>query len=85
MKTFIGESNNNSNVIVKGSPDLKTHHDAAEVDKLLRRKNELEIKQKMDEKYNERLQVSLKFKSIMNKNTIEVLNQSCWVQQLVHK
>lgn len=43
---------------IKDSPDLKTHHDAAGIRKLLRRKDELERKQKMEEKYNERLQVS---------------------------
>lgn len=46
------------NAEIKDSPDLKTHHDAAEIRKLLRRKDELERKQKMEEKYNERLQVS---------------------------
>ncbi|KAL7026979.1 hypothetical protein ACKWTF_005254 [Chironomus riparius] len=38
------------------SPDLKSHHDAAEIRRLLRRKDELERKQRMHEKYNERLQ-----------------------------
>ena len=42
------------------SPDLKSHHDAAEIRRLLRRKDELERKQRMHEKYNERLQVSSK-------------------------
>ena len=41
------------------SPDLKSHHDATEIRRLLRRKDELERKQKMEQKYNERLQVSL--------------------------
>ena len=40
------------------SPDLKSHHDATEIRRLLRRKDELERKQKMEQKYNERLQVS---------------------------
>lgn len=45
----------------KESPDLKSHHhDATEIRRLLRRKDELERKQRMHEKYNERLQVSLK-------------------------
>lgn len=43
---------------VKESPDLKSSHDAAEIRRLLRRKDELERKQRMHEKYNERLQVS---------------------------
>lgn len=43
---------------VKDSPDLKSHHDAAEIRRLLRRKDELERKEKMEQKYNERLQVS---------------------------
>lgn len=43
------------------SLDLKTHHDAAEIRRLLRRKDELERKQKMEQKYNERLQVSAVF------------------------
>lgn len=46
---------------IKELPDLKTHHDAAEIRKLLRRKDELERKQRMEEKYNERLQVSRDF------------------------
>jgi hypothetical protein len=40
--------------------DLKSHNDAAEIRRLLRRKDELERKQKMQERYNERLQVSAK-------------------------
>ena len=43
---------------LKDSKDLKSHHDAAGIRKLLRRKDELERKQRMEEKYNERLQVS---------------------------
>jgi hypothetical protein len=39
-----------------------SHHDGAEIRKLLRRKDELERKQKMDEKYKERLQVSDRIK-----------------------
>ncbi len=39
--------------------DSNLHQDAAEIRKLLRRKDELERKQKMQEKYNERLQVGL--------------------------
>lgn len=46
------------------SLDLKTHHDAAEIRRLLRRKDELERKQKMEEKYNERLQVSAPIKTL---------------------
>lgn len=42
----------------KESPDFKSHQDAAEIRRLLRRKDELERKQRMHEKYNERLQVS---------------------------
>lgn len=38
--------------------DLKTHSDAAEIRRLLRRKDELERKERMMVKYNERLQVS---------------------------
>lgn len=48
---------------IQDSSDLKSHHDAAEIRKLLRRKDELERKQKMEEKYNERLQVSEPIKS----------------------
>lgn len=48
-----------------GLSDLKTHDEIAEIRRLLRRKDELERKQKMEEKYNERLQVS-------NKNSIAV-------------
>ncbi|CRK96809.1 CLUMA_CG010028, isoform B [Clunio marinus] len=48
------ESNGKSRV--NESLDLKSHHDAAEIRRLLRRKDELERKQKMEEKYNERLQ-----------------------------
>lgn len=43
---------------VLDSPDLKSHEHAAEIRKLLRRKDELERKEKMEQKYNERLQVS---------------------------
>lgn len=56
-----GNNNNDDadrNAKVKESPDLKSHHDAAEIRRLLRRKDELERKQKMQERYNERLQVS---------------------------
>lgn len=52
-----------------GLSDLKTHDDIAEIRRLLRRKDELERKQKMEEKYNERLQVS-------NKNSIALYNRS---------
>lgn len=38
--------------------DLKTHSEAAEIRRLLRRKDELERKERMMVKYNERLQVS---------------------------
>lgn len=48
----------NGSASIEDSPDLKSHHDAAEIRKLLRRKDELERKQRMDEKYKERLQVS---------------------------
>lgn len=48
---------------VKESPDLKSHHDAAEIRRLLRRKDELERKEKMEQKYNERLQVSQPMKA----------------------
>lgn len=43
---------------INESHDLKSHHDAAEIRRLLRRKDELERKQRMHDKYNERLQVS---------------------------
>lgn len=51
------------------SPDLKTHNEIAEIRRLLRRKDELERKQKMEEKYNERLQVN-------NSNSIAVFYRS---------
>lgn len=38
--------------------DLKSHSEAAEIRRLLRRKDELERKERMMVKYNERLQVS---------------------------
>ena len=38
--------------------ELSSHHHVAEVRKLLRRKDELERRNKIDERYNERLQVS---------------------------
>lgn len=38
--------------------DLKSHSEAAEIRRLLRRKDELERKERMMMKYNERLQVS---------------------------
>lgn len=64
----------NGNASIEDSPDLKSHHDAAEIRKLLRRKDELERKQKMDERYKERLQVSdpiphLTTKSFIKKHT----------------
>lgn len=40
------------------SDELSSHQHAVEVRKLLRRKDELERRNKMDERYNERLQVS---------------------------
>lgn len=50
---------------MKESPDLKSHHDAVEIRRLLRRKDELERKQKMEERYNERLQVSASVKMFL--------------------
>lgn len=44
----------------RGQSNFKTHDEVAEIRRLLRRKDELERKQKMEEKYNERLQVSNK-------------------------
>ena len=60
QKNSTTELNNSldENLKSKESPDLKSHHDAAEIRRLLRRKDELERKQRMHEKYNERLQVS---------------------------
>lgn len=55
----------NGNASIDDSPDLKSHHDAAEIRKLLRRKDELERKQRMDEKYKERLQVSAPIKNLI--------------------
>lgn len=43
----------------KDSPDFKGNHDAAEIRRLLRRKDELLRKQKMQERFDERLQVSI--------------------------
>lgn len=63
VKKEVKESNGNGKI--KDSPDLKTHHDAAEIRRLLRRKDELERKQKMEEKYNERLQVSETIKMLL--------------------
>jgi protein SMG6 len=57
VKEVKKEANGITNSIGE-SPDLKSHHDAAEIRKLLRRKDELERKQRMNEKYKERLQVS---------------------------
>lgn len=37
---------------------IESHNEAAEIRRLLRRKDELERKQRMQERYNERLQVS---------------------------
>jgi hypothetical protein len=62
------DSNGNGSVDkIKDSPDLKSHHDAAEIRRLLRRKDELERKQRMEEKYNERLQVSAPIKKLFIK------------------
>lgn len=63
------ESNGNSESI-EDSPDLKSHHDAAEIRKLLRRKDELERKQRMNEKYKERLQVSDPIKSVLRRRNL---------------
>jgi hypothetical protein len=61
------QTNGNGNVDeIQDSPDLKSHHDAAEIRRLLRRKYELERKQKMEEKYNERLQVSAPTKKYLH-------------------
>lgn len=46
------------------SDELSSHQHAVEVRKLLRRKDELERRNKMDERYNERLQVSGLFLNI---------------------
>jgi hypothetical protein len=63
-KKVDAESNGNGSVDeINESPDLKSHHDAAEIRRLLRRKYELERKQRMEEKYNERLQVSALIKT----------------------
>jgi hypothetical protein len=51
------ESSGENNQVVDES-DLKTHSDAAEIRRLLRQKDELERKERMMVKYNERLQVS---------------------------
>lgn len=40
------------------SDELSSHQHAVEIRRLLRRKDELERRNKMDERYNERLQVS---------------------------
>lgn len=50
--------------------DLKSQQDAAEIRRLLRRKDELERKQKSEEKYNERLQVSAPIKCFITRCSI---------------
>lgn len=53
-------SNDNSNDEKLSANNGSSPNDAAEIRRLLRRKDELERKQKMQERYNERLQVSTK-------------------------
>lgn len=57
-KKDTSESNGSVENISRSS-DLKNQDDTAEIRRLLRRKDELERKQKMEEKYNERLQVNI--------------------------
>lgn len=56
--------------------DLKSQQDAAEIRRLLRRKDELERKQKSEEKYNERLQVSAPIKYFTTWCSIVDISQS---------
>lgn len=70
VKKYNKKEQPESNGKLKSSPDLKSHHDAAEIRKLLRRKDELERKQRMQEKYNERLQVS----DLINSSFISLFN-----------
>lgn len=53
--------------------DLKSQQDAAEIRRLLRRKDELERKQKSEEKYNERLQVSAPIKLSINLGALSLI------------
>lgn len=69
------ESNGNIDK-VKDSPDLKSHHDAVEIRRLLRRKDELERKQKMEERYNERLQVGVPMKMFLLCGTLSLITGS---------
>jgi hypothetical protein len=50
----------NNNIVSPSSPDIKSNNDAAEIRRLLRRKDELERKQRIQEQRNERFQVSTK-------------------------
>lgn len=50
---------NNNNASSSSSPDIKSCKDAAEIRRLLRRKDELERKQKIQEQRIERFQVSI--------------------------
>lgn len=73
------ESNGNAKDLkIKDSPDLKTHHDAAEIRRLLRRKDELERKQRMEEKYNERLQVSEPIKVFLWGGALSLIMSAVW-------
>lgn len=65
VKKFESIVDSIGNEKVQDSPDLRSHHDAVEIRRLLRRKDELERKQKMEERYNERLQVSVPIKMIL--------------------
>lgn len=59
-KNSSNDSSNDEKLSANNNNGSSPNNDAAEIRRLLRRKDELERKQKMQERYNERLQVSTK-------------------------